>query len=92
MTFGDVNNKRQMMTSREFIEEKQIKNDVIDELVSNARRELCKSFNEFSTNLSGNCANHANKKVKSTLCRLSTDSSLSCLRERRRCSTVPSAP
>ena len=63
MTFGEVNNKRQMMTSREFQEEKQIKNDVIDGLISNARRELCKSFNEFNKNDTGNCANHPNKKV-----------------------------
>jgi hypothetical protein len=35
---------------------------VIDELISNARRELCKSFNEFSGE-GGSCANHAGKKV-----------------------------
>jgi hypothetical protein len=46
------------------LEEKQIKNDVIDELISNARRELCKSFNEYSESGIGNCANHSNKKVR----------------------------
>lgn len=37
MTFGEAS-KRPMMTSREFQQEKAIKNEVIDELITNARR------------------------------------------------------
>jgi hypothetical protein len=61
LTFGEAS-RRPLMTSREFQQEKALKNEVIDELITNARRELCKSFNEFSTG-SGSCANHAGKKV-----------------------------
>lgn len=37
LTFGEVS-RRPMMTSREFQQEKAIKNEVIDELITNARR------------------------------------------------------
>lgn len=41
-----------------------MKNDVIDEIITNNKRGLCKSFNEFSIAMTGNCINHLNKKVK----------------------------
>ena len=44
MTFGDVT-RSGLVTSREFLEEKRVKNEVIDEIMANAKRGLCKSFN-----------------------------------------------
>jgi len=35
---------------------------VIDEIIANAKRGLCKSFNEFTLGV-GHCVNHPNKKV-----------------------------
>lgn len=71
LTFGEAS-RRPLMTSREFQQEKALKNEVIDELISNARRELCKSFNEFSTG-GGSCANHVGKKVTILRVRRSID-------------------
>ena len=51
------------MTSREFLEEKRVKNEVIDEIMANAKRGLCKSFNEFTIS-SVPCVNHPEKKVE----------------------------
>jgi hypothetical protein len=74
MTFGSVSQKRQgMMTSREFLEEKKLKNEVIEEIITNAKRGLCKSFNEFSLGVGGNCVNHSLKKVHLNPLRPNTD-------------------
>lgn len=62
VTFGSVNYRNGIVTSRDFIEEKKMKNEVIDEIMANTKRGLCKSFNEFNLG-SGNCTNHPNKKV-----------------------------
>lgn len=93
MTFGSVSQRRQgMMTSREFQEEKKLKNEVIEEIITNAKRGLCKSFNEFSLGVAGNCVNHPDKKVRLPPLRPSTDSSPNSARASRRCSTAPGAP
>jgi hypothetical protein len=44
MTFGDAT-RNGVVTSRDFQEEKRVKNEVIDEIMAKAKRGLCKSFN-----------------------------------------------
>lgn len=90
LTFGTVG-KTGLLTSREFLEDKRMKNEVIDEIMANNKRGMCKSFNEFNIG-AGHCVNHPTKKVKSHLFRQSTDSWLNSAKERKRCSIAPNAP
>ena len=90
MTFG-VAGRTGLLTSREFLEDKRMKNEVIDEIMAINKRGLCKSFNEFSLG-SGHCVNHPSKKVNVSIFRQNIDYWHSLAKERKKCSIAPNAP